>query len=85
MNIKSAAIQQRPCNVWHHASAWHNGQDVLKAADTDGAALDTAQLRAIEQCFDVLLLDMTVPMKVREDTSGVLGLREIHDEDAASG
>jgi hypothetical protein len=46
---------------------------------------NTAQLRAIEQCFDIPRLDMTVPMKVREDTSGVLGLREIHDEDAASG
>jgi len=69
----------------HHVSVWRNGQHVLKAADTDGAALNTAQLRAIEQCFDIPRLDMTVPMKVREDTSGVLGLREIHDEDAASG
>jgi hypothetical protein len=68
----------------HHASARRKGQYVLKAADTDGAALDAAQLRAIEQCFDILRLDMTVPMNVREDTSGVLGLREIHDKDAAS-
>ena len=68
----------------HHASARRTGQYVLEAADTDGAAFDAPQLCAIEQYFDILRLNMTVPMKVREDTSGVLGLREIHDKDAAS-
>jgi hypothetical protein len=47
----------------HHASALRKGRYVLKAADTDGVALDAAQLRAIEKCFDILRLDMTVPMK----------------------
>ena len=65
-------------------SAWRNGQYVLKAADTDGAALDAAQLRAIEQCLHIPRLHMPVPMKVREDATGVLGLREVHDKDAAS-
>ena len=65
----------------YHASAWRNGQYVLKAADTDRAAIDTAELRAIQQC--ILRLHMPVPMKLVEDTAGVLCLREIHDKDAA--
>jgi hypothetical protein len=68
----------------HYALPWRKGQYVLKAADTDGTTLDAAQLRVIEECFHILRLDVTVPMKVREDTSGLLGLREIHDKEAAS-
>jgi hypothetical protein len=38
----------------HHGSARRKGQYVSKAADTDGAALDAAQLRAVEKCFDMV-------------------------------
>ena len=68
----------------HHASVRRNSEHVSEAADADDAALDAAQLHLVEQHFDVVRLDVAMPMKMREDASVVLGLREIHDKDAAT-
>lgn len=50
------------------------GQHELKTTDTDGAALDTAESRLVEQRDDLSWIDVTVTMNVREKTG--LALRD---------
>jgi hypothetical protein len=65
-----------------HLQPWR-GEYVLKAADTYRSAIDTTQVRIIEQRCNRTWIDVTVTMKVREKASLVLCACEIDCEHAA--
>jgi len=55
----------------------------MKAADAQGAALDAAESRFLEQGEDLVWIDVTMAMKVREETRLPLRVREVNDKHTA--
>src|SRR5262249_1050386 len=54
----------------------------MKAAESDGSALDASQARAREQRFKLTRIYTTMPVKVAKE-AGLAGLSQIHDQYAA--